>query len=224
VQRDLALGLGDLRPDIAASRLASVTGSRSMRTSSRLTGTVCWTCSVTTYLRSRARPAGSAAVPTRICSSERVIASSACPAIGPPACVSVSGTPVSGTPVSGTPVSGTPVSGTGLGQAGGAGLLAVGQAVVAEQLGLLGRGQLAVRVDLRRAGDGVLAGGQLEDRAVGDTVSAAPTSARDRLAISHWTAAAWLPVTAAARFTGSRGVLAFDERGSPEPMDGSKGV
>jgi hypothetical protein len=41
-------------------------------------------------------------------------------------------------------------------------LLAIGQAVVLEELRLLARGQLAVRVDPRRAGDGVLAGGELD--------------------------------------------------------------
>jgi hypothetical protein len=43
-------------PDRAWSRLASVIGSRSTRTSSRRTGTVACTCSVTTCLRNRARP------------------------------------------------------------------------------------------------------------------------------------------------------------------------
>ena len=43
--------------DPAAPRLASVIGSRSSRTSSRWTGTVWVTFSVTTYFRSRARPA-----------------------------------------------------------------------------------------------------------------------------------------------------------------------
>ena len=55
---------------------ASVIGSRSTRTSSWLTGTDSWIVSVTTYLRSRTRPVSSVAVPTRIRSSERVIASS----------------------------------------------------------------------------------------------------------------------------------------------------
>ena len=40
VQLDLVLGLGDVRAGRAASRLASVTSSRSSRTSSWLTGTV----------------------------------------------------------------------------------------------------------------------------------------------------------------------------------------
>jgi len=44
-------------PDSAASRLASVIGLRSTRTSSWLTETVWVTFSVTTYLGSRARPA-----------------------------------------------------------------------------------------------------------------------------------------------------------------------
>src|SRR5215218_1809395 len=65
-----------LGPLVAASRLASVIGSRSTRTSSRCTGTVtCWV-SVTTDLRSRARPRSRVSVPTRSSSSERVMASS----------------------------------------------------------------------------------------------------------------------------------------------------
>src|SRR4051794_6336603 len=63
-------------PSIASSRLASVTGSRSMRTSSRWTGTVLVTFSVTTYLRRRALPVSRCVVPTRSSSSERVIARS----------------------------------------------------------------------------------------------------------------------------------------------------
>jgi hypothetical protein len=63
-------------PDSAASRLASVIGSRSSRTSSWLTGTEVVTVSVTTYLRSRARPVWTFSVPTCRRSSERVIASS----------------------------------------------------------------------------------------------------------------------------------------------------
>src|SRR5215218_4237769 len=52
-------------PLVAASRLASVIGSRSTRTSSRCTGTVtCWV-SVTTDLRSRARPRSRVSVPAR---------------------------------------------------------------------------------------------------------------------------------------------------------------
>ena len=43
-------------PSSASPRLASVIGSRSTRTSSCVTGTVTCSCSVTTYLRSRARP------------------------------------------------------------------------------------------------------------------------------------------------------------------------
>jgi hypothetical protein len=53
-----------------------VIGSRSMRASSRLTGTVWVTFSVTTYFRSRARPASRVWVPTRNRSSESVMASS----------------------------------------------------------------------------------------------------------------------------------------------------
>ena len=63
-------------PSRALPTLASVIGSRSIRTSSWVTGTVWVTFSVTTYLRSRARPASTCWVPTRSCSSERVIASS----------------------------------------------------------------------------------------------------------------------------------------------------
>src|SRR5689334_23084116 len=71
-------------PDRAASRLAPVTGSRSSRTSSWLTGTVVLTFSVTTYLRSRARPTGTLSVPTFSRSSERVIAPSVSWPWGPP--------------------------------------------------------------------------------------------------------------------------------------------
>src|ERR687897_727383 len=63
-------------PLVARPTLASVIGSRSTRTSSRRTGTVCCTSSVTTYLRSRARPRSWSTLPTRSSSSERVIASS----------------------------------------------------------------------------------------------------------------------------------------------------
>lgn len=76
VQGDLVLFLADGRPDSPASRLASLIVSRSIRPSSWLPGSVCCTVSVTRYLRSRARPVCSVAVPTRIRSSERVIASS----------------------------------------------------------------------------------------------------------------------------------------------------
>jgi hypothetical protein len=76
VEGDLVLLLGELPPAIAASRLASVIGSRSMRTSSRCTGTVVVTFSVTMYLRSRALPDSRLVVPTESSSSERVIASS----------------------------------------------------------------------------------------------------------------------------------------------------
>ncbi len=68
--------LGDRGPGEGGVRLVSVMGSRSTRTCSRVTGTVtCW-FSVTTYLRSRARPASTRSVPARTRSSERVIASS----------------------------------------------------------------------------------------------------------------------------------------------------
>jgi hypothetical protein len=63
-------------PSRASPTLPSVIGSRSIRTSSRETGTVVVTSSVTTYLRSRARPVCTRSVPTRSCSSERVMASS----------------------------------------------------------------------------------------------------------------------------------------------------
>jgi len=66
-------------PLVASSTLASVIGSRSTRTSSRWTGTVRCSCSVTTYLRSRARPVSRRCVPTSSSSSERVIASSSLP-------------------------------------------------------------------------------------------------------------------------------------------------
>ena len=56
--------------------LASVIGSRSIRTSSLVTGTLTVCCSVVTYLRRRARPASRRSVPTLRRSSERVIASS----------------------------------------------------------------------------------------------------------------------------------------------------
>src|SRR3712207_8389802 len=45
--------------------LASVIGSRSTRSSSRCTGTVCVTFSVTTYLRRRTRPDSWLVLPTR---------------------------------------------------------------------------------------------------------------------------------------------------------------
>ena len=61
---------------MALPTLASVIGSRSMRTSSCDTGTVWVTFSVTTYLRRRARPTSSRRVPTLRRSSDRVIASS----------------------------------------------------------------------------------------------------------------------------------------------------
>ena len=76
MEHDLMLLLGDLG---AGGRLADVlVGDRLAleRTSSRCTGTVFWTSSVTTYLRSRTRPRLALAVPTRSSSSERVIASS----------------------------------------------------------------------------------------------------------------------------------------------------
>lgn len=63
--------------DRDASRLASVIGSRSTRTSSWRTATVCRCSSATTYLRRRARPDSWRSTPTCISSSERVIASSA---------------------------------------------------------------------------------------------------------------------------------------------------
>ena len=63
-------------PSMASPTLASVMGSRSTRTSSRDTGTVSVTFSVTTYLRRRARPTSSERVPTLRRSSERVMASS----------------------------------------------------------------------------------------------------------------------------------------------------
>jgi hypothetical protein len=75
-QDHLVLLLGDVRAGIAASMLALVIGSRSRRAFSRRTGTVCYTCSVVTYLRSRTRPRSRWAVPTRSSSSERVMASS----------------------------------------------------------------------------------------------------------------------------------------------------
>jgi hypothetical protein len=59
---------------MALPMLASVIGSRSTRTSSRLTGTVSVTFSATTYLRSRARPTSCEVVPTVMRSSERVMA------------------------------------------------------------------------------------------------------------------------------------------------------
>src|SRR4051812_6411810 len=62
-------------PSVALSTLASVIGSRSTRTSSRCTGTVVCTSSVTTYLRSRARPVSCDRLPTSSSSSERVMAS-----------------------------------------------------------------------------------------------------------------------------------------------------
>ena len=49
VKDDLVLFLGDGRTGLASPMLASVIGSRSTRTSSRCTGTVFCTCSVTTY-------------------------------------------------------------------------------------------------------------------------------------------------------------------------------
>ena len=61
---------------MALPMLASVMGSRSTRTSSRVTGTVSVTFSVTTYLRSRARPTSSERVPTFRRSSDSVMASS----------------------------------------------------------------------------------------------------------------------------------------------------
>ena len=82
---------------MAASTLASVIGSRSTRTSSRLTGTVCVTSSSTTYLRSRARPASRSVVPTRSSSSERVIASSV---VGPETSWPAVPAPPSGSPES----------------------------------------------------------------------------------------------------------------------------
>jgi peptidoglycan/xylan/chitin deacetylase (PgdA/CDA1 family) len=63
-------------PEVAASKLGSVIGSRSMRAFSRRAGRVYCTCSVVTYLRSRTRPRSRSAVPTRSSSSERVMASS----------------------------------------------------------------------------------------------------------------------------------------------------
>src|SRR3954470_10663297 len=62
-------------PAIASSMFSSVIGSRSTRASSRLTGTVCWTSSVSTYFFRRVRPRSRSAVPTRTSSSERVMAS-----------------------------------------------------------------------------------------------------------------------------------------------------
>lgn len=56
VKGHFALFLADGREDIAAPRLASMMGSRSIMTSSRCTGTVLVTFSVVTYLLSRARP------------------------------------------------------------------------------------------------------------------------------------------------------------------------
>jgi hypothetical protein len=76
VQYDLVLLFADIRAGRAAPTFRSVIGSRSTRTSSRLTGTVWVTFSVVTYFRSRARPASSLRVPTLTRSSDRVIASS----------------------------------------------------------------------------------------------------------------------------------------------------
>ena len=55
---------------------ASVIGSRRIRISSRETGTVSVTFSVTTYFRRRARPTSSDRVPAIRRSSDRVMASS----------------------------------------------------------------------------------------------------------------------------------------------------
>ncbi len=63
-------------PSVALGMFASVIGSRVTVASSRVTGTVWVTCSVTIRLRRRARPASTRSVPTRSRSSDRVIASS----------------------------------------------------------------------------------------------------------------------------------------------------
>jgi hypothetical protein len=54
---------------------SSRVGSNSTRTSSRRTGTVFWTCSVTTYFFSRPFHVRVVRVPTTSSSSDRVIAS-----------------------------------------------------------------------------------------------------------------------------------------------------
>ena len=125
-------------PDSAWSRLASVMGSRVTLTSSWLTGTVLDTSSVTTYLRSRALPVSVFSTPTCSCSSERVIARR-CWSGGVAALTGRTG------PVGALLRRGVVLPAGLLGR----GLAAVGYAVVFEQFGFLGMGEILVGVVAR---------------------------------------------------------------------------